>query len=155
MWQSIFEYGSLTATNAADIGLVDYTPPVDPLVPLLNVNQGEMKKKRNTSFLSILSDNEEDEQSTISDRMKFEEKIGNHESFDKFSATESVSLVKYRRMLNKKEKVDRMRMKINNILWLYILIKWIVNIIIHLVKHLVDLFINNYKKYVRHSVIII
>lgn len=117
MWQSIFEYGSLTATNAADIGLVDYTPPVDPLVPLLNVNQGEMKKKRNTSFLSILSDNEEDEQSTISDRMKFEEKIGNHESFGKFSATESVSLVKYRRMLNKKEKVDRMRMKINNILW--------------------------------------
>jgi protease-4 len=117
MWQSIFDYGSLRATNSTEIGLVDYIPPVDPLISLLNVNRREAKKKQKKSFVSsLLSEDEEDEETTISDRVKFDEKFGMHESFSKFSATEAVSLAKYKQMLNKKERVERIRMKINYVL---------------------------------------
>ena len=114
MWQSIFEYGSLRAPNSTDIGLVDYTPPVDPLISLLNVNQRGAKKKQKKSFVSSLLS--EDEETTISDRVKFDEKFGMHENFSKFCATEAVSLAKYKQMLNKKERVERIRMKINYVL---------------------------------------
>ncbi len=118
MWQSIFEYGSLRATNSTEIGLVDYTPPVDPLLSLLNVNKREAKKKQKKTFMSsLLSGDEEDEEATISDRVKFDEKFGMNESLSKFSATEAVSLAKYKQMLNKKEKVERIRMKVNNVLY--------------------------------------
>lgn len=116
MWQSIFEYGSLRAPNSTDIGLVDYTPPVDPLISLLNVNQRGAKKKQKKSFMKLLGGDDDEEETTTSDRVKFEEKCGMHESFSKFTATESVSLVKYKQMLNKKERVERIRMKINNVL---------------------------------------
>ncbi|KAL9191570.1 hypothetical protein ACHAXT_001276 [Thalassiosira profunda] len=39
MWRSIFDYGSLSADNAAEIGLVDATPPVDPLLSMLKCNE--------------------------------------------------------------------------------------------------------------------
>jgi len=116
MWQSIFEYGSLRAPNSTEIGLVDYTPPVDPLLSLLNVNLREAKKKQKKSFMKLLGGDDDEEETTTSDRVKFEEKFGMHESFSKFTATESVSLVKYKQMLNKKERVERIRMKINNVL---------------------------------------
>ena len=116
MWQSIFDYGSLRATNSTEIGLVDCTPPVDPLVSLLTVNRRKAKKRVKKSFKSLLlSSDEKDEDTTISDRVKFDETFGTHESFSKFSATEAVSLVKYKQMLNKKERVERIRMKINNV----------------------------------------
>lgn len=117
MWQSIFDYGSLRAANSTEIGLVDYTPPVDPLISLLNVNRCEARKKQKISFMRFLpSDDEEDEESMVSERVNFDEKFGMHESFSKFSATEAVSLVKYKQMLYKKERVEQIRMKINNIL---------------------------------------
>ncbi len=118
MWQSIFDYGSLRATNSTEIGLVDCTPPVDPLMPLLHVNQRKAKKKaKKSSFKSLLlSSDEKDEETTISERVKFDETFGTHESFRKFFATEAVSLVKYKQMLIKKERVERIRMKINNVL---------------------------------------
>jgi hypothetical protein len=120
MWQSIFEYGSLRAPNSTDIGLVDYTPPVDPLLSLLNVNLREAKKKQKKSFMKLLcgddDDDDDNEETTTSDRVKFDEKFGMHESFSKFCATEAVSLIKYKQMLNKKERVERIRMKINNVL---------------------------------------
>jgi hypothetical protein len=63
MWQSIFEFGSLTSANSEDIGLVDVIPPVDPLLSLLNVNKKEAKKKekKKKPFMSRLSANEEDD----------------------------------------------------------------------------------------------
>jgi len=45
MWRSIFEYGSLTPSNATEIGLVDSTPPVEYLLSLLDVNEEEVKLK--------------------------------------------------------------------------------------------------------------
>ena len=118
MWQSIFNYGSLRATNSTEIGLVDCTPPVDPLASLLTVNQCKAKKKaKKSSFMSsLLSSDEKDEEATISERVKFNETFGTHESFSKFSATETVSLVKYNQMLNKKERIERIRIKVNNVL---------------------------------------
>ena len=43
MWRSIFDYGSLTSSNSAEIGLVDATPPADPLSSLLDVNESARK----------------------------------------------------------------------------------------------------------------
>lgn len=92
MWESIFEYGSLTPHNALEIGLVDTTPPVDPMLSLLDENKGEQNSKENDLFL----------------------RFGLHESFGKFKAQESVPLVLYKTMLNKREKVESRKKMVND-----------------------------------------
>jgi ClpP class serine protease len=101
MWKSIFDYGSLTSTNAAEIGLVDSIFPVDPLLSLLHANKevaaGDKQKSVNTK-------NTSKEKKT-----KLEEIFGLNKSFDKFVATEQVSLVKYHDMMKKKTKLEERR----------------------------------------------
>ena len=124
MWKSIFDYGSLTPANSEEIGLVDSTPTVDPLISLLNVNKDEAEKEKQEKKLAMsrrwgknkakddgkMTEKDEEEESA---RKKMEEKFGINESFTKFTATEAISLAKYRQMLNKKAKVDRRRKQIN------------------------------------------
>ena len=45
MWQRIFKYGSLTAVNAKELGLVDYTPKIDPLDAILQANENDEAMK--------------------------------------------------------------------------------------------------------------
>lgn len=45
MWQRIFKYGSLPAMNAKELGLVDYTPKIDPLDAILRANENEEAMK--------------------------------------------------------------------------------------------------------------
>ncbi|KAL7538391.1 hypothetical protein ACHAXR_008529 [Thalassiosira sp. AJA248-18] len=119
MWQSIFEYGSLTSANSAEIGLVDSIPPVDPLISLLDVNkiEAKLKLKKKSSTGSKKTDNannrDDDGNEANKARKKMEEKFGLHESYSKFTATDTVSLVKYKQMLNKKAKIDGTRKQIN------------------------------------------
>ena len=123
MWKSIFDYGSLTPANSEEIGLVDSTPPVDPLISLLDVNKDEAEKKQEKKLAMSrrwgqnkarddgkMTQKEDEEESA---RKKMEEKFGINESFTKFTATEAISLAKYRQMLNKKTKVERRRKQIN------------------------------------------
>ena len=58
----------------------------------------------------------EDKKNKTVSRQKFEEKFGIHECFSKFTATESISLGKYKQMLNKKENIERTQRKINTML---------------------------------------
>lgn len=52
-------------------------------------------------------------------RGKFEGKFGLHDSYRKFDATESITLVRYLDMLNRKDKVERTRGRIDGVLrWL-------------------------------------
>ena len=114
MWQSIFDYGSLTSSNAAEIGLVDGLPPVDPLFSLLDVNKAEAEEKQKK--IKAEKKAEDDDTQKVSNKTKFEDKFGINECYTKFTATEPVSLVKYKQMLDKKEKIERTHRKINNIL---------------------------------------
>ena len=122
MWRSIFEYGSLTSLNSAEIGLVDTTPPVDPLIPLLDVNAGEEERRRKrrrmrggTRMGAGKTDADDDDVSNDA-RRKFEGKFGMHDSYRKFDATESVILVRYLDMLNRKDQVERTRGRIDGVL---------------------------------------
>lgn len=122
MWRAIFQYGSLTAANAREIGLVDHTPPVDPLASLLEVNRKEEREKRKKkmkekSFASRFGEEDEgDEEEAGAAREKMEAKLGPHESLGKFDAIEAVSLVKYKQMLDKRARVERTREKCNDAL---------------------------------------
>ena len=60
-WQKIFNHGSLTATNSADIGLVDTIPPLDPVNVLMDMNKSasldiarEKKKTRKMTTMSTM-----------------------------------------------------------------------------------------------------
>ncbi|KAL7435253.1 hypothetical protein ACHAXM_004548 [Skeletonema potamos] len=101
MWKSIFDYGSLTSANAAEIGLVDSLFPVDPLLSLLHANKEVAAGEKQES---------EDTKNTSKEkRTKLEEVFGLNKSFDRFVATEQVSLLKYHEMMNKKAKLEERR----------------------------------------------
>ena len=89
MWKSIFDYGSLSSSNSKEIGLVDSIVPVDPLLSLLQVNKEEASIKKTTKG------------------KKLEETFGLNKTFNKFVATEQVSLVKYHEMMKKKDKIEQ------------------------------------------------
>ncbi len=102
MWKSIFDYGSLTSANSAEIGLVDSLSPVDPLLSLLHANKEETKAGDEQKT-------EDTKDSTKAKKAKLEEIFGLNKSFDKFVATEQVSLVKYHEMMKKKAKLEERR----------------------------------------------
>lgn len=127
MWRSIFDYGGLTSSNSIEIGLVDTAPPVDPISYLLDVNDAKKETRRRSLFASIVARSDADDARVRNEKnddagdawKKFEENFGIHDSYRKFNATESVTLVKYLDMLNRRDKVERTRGKINDVLrWL-------------------------------------
>ena len=61
-WQKIFNHGSLTAMNSADIGLVDTIPPLDPVNVLVDMNKSASldddareKKKKTKKKMTTMS----------------------------------------------------------------------------------------------------
>mmetsp|Transcript_35585 Transcript_35585/g.60528 ORF Transcript_35585/g.60528 Transcript_35585/m.60528 type:complete len:528 (+) Transcript_35585:109-1692(+) len=128
MWQSVSEFGNLASGNAREIGLVDLSPPVDPLISLLDVNkEEEKKKKKKKNKKKIKGDDDKKTECEIEgkddkqnkktkSREKLEAKFGIHESLSKFTATESIPLSKYKQMLDKKEKIERRRKGMNDTL---------------------------------------
>ena len=95
MWKSIFDYGSLTSANSVEIGLVDSCCcVVDPLLSLLHANKVE----------AAAGDKQKSEGTQKSSKT-----IGLNKSFDKFVATEQVSIVKYNDMMKKKAKLEERR----------------------------------------------
>mmetsp|Transcript_11345 Transcript_11345/g.22672 ORF Transcript_11345/g.22672 Transcript_11345/m.22672 type:complete len:748 (+) Transcript_11345:130-2373(+) len=101
MRKSMFDYGSLSAANGADLGLIDAMFPVDPLLSLLHANKevaaGDKEKVEDGKDLIKAK------------KAKLEEIFGLNKSFDKFVATEQVSLVKYHEMMKKKAKLEERR----------------------------------------------
>jgi len=124
MWQSIFDYGSLTSSNSEEIGLVDFTPPVDPLHSLLGFNsrkeaekrKKKQKKKESLSQSSVNEGVSGEKAGDLSEEENTVSMLGLHESFSKFNATHEVSLVKYKQMLNKNAKLESRRKQLNNTL---------------------------------------
>lgn len=99
MWKSIFEYGSLTSSNSAEIGLVDSIVPVNPLFPFLRANKEVAHNTRES----------EETKEPSKAKTKLEGTFGLNISFNKFVATEQVSLVKYHEMMTKKAKLEKRR----------------------------------------------
>ena len=60
-WQKIFNHGSLTAMNSADIGLVDTIPPLDPVNVLMDMNKSALldnyarEKKKTKKKMTTMS----------------------------------------------------------------------------------------------------
>ena len=100
MWKSIFDYGSLSSSNSKEIGLVDSIVPVDPLLSLLQVNKEASTKNPDEI-------NEESSSNKTTKGKKLEETFGLNKTFNKFVATEQVSLVKYHEMMKKKDKIEQ------------------------------------------------
>ena len=101
MWKSIFDYGTLTSTNSAEFGLIDSAVPLDPLLSLLQANK---------ELSTVDEEKSADTNSAKKTRKgKLEELFGLDTNFDKFVATEQVSLVKYHGMMKKKAKLDERR----------------------------------------------
>lgn len=92
MWNSISEYGSIAALNAKEIGLVDSLPSVSPLSFMTNANKSTKAKE------------------------ELEAKFGLQISSNNFSAMDTVSVVQYKRMLDKRAKLELIQMKTNNML---------------------------------------
>ncbi|KAL3804397.1 hypothetical protein HJC23_011325 [Cyclotella cryptica] len=90
MWKSIFDYGSLTASNAKEIGLVDSTPAIGPMSFMIEASKNAKAKS------------------------KMEDKFGVDMCPTNFNATETVSVVEYKQMLDKKTRLDRTQLTINN-----------------------------------------
>jgi len=118
MWASVFKFGTLTAANAEEIGLVSATPPSDPLLSLLDVIKKEDEAKdKNTRILPYIANGKLSKKKTESKnevsmpRKKLEAKFDRH-----FTATEILSLEKYKQMLKKRENVERRRKQFKNAL---------------------------------------
>mmetsp|Transcript_15936 Transcript_15936/g.31781 ORF Transcript_15936/g.31781 Transcript_15936/m.31781 type:complete len:729 (+) Transcript_15936:109-2295(+) len=89
MWQSIFEYGSLKSTNSKEIGLVDSAPAVNPLYFLLQANKSKLVEKQ-----------------------KIETKFGPSIAFSRFTASKSITLDSYKKLLDMKRRVKEREEKI-------------------------------------------
>jgi len=93
MWNAIRNYGTLTAQNAREIGLVDNLPRINPLSSLIKFNRcGEQEMA------------------------KLKEKWTEEVDFDEFNAKESISLLGYARLVAKRKKSEERKWKIHGIM---------------------------------------
>lgn len=92
MWNSISDYGSIAAPNAKEIGLVNSLPPVSPLSFMVNANKSAKAKAG------------------------LEAKFGLEISSNNFSSMEKVSVIQYKRMLDKRAQLETLQMKMNNMI---------------------------------------
>ena len=87
MWESIYNYGSLTAANAKEIGIVDSLPVVDPLDSLLQANKSDDALK------------------------EAKEKLGKTIDLSSFRGTKAVSLQEYRSNIVKRKRAEERKWK--------------------------------------------
>jgi len=91
MWKAINKYGTLTAQNAQELGLVDSSPPINPLNALLKGNKGE------TEMAAV-------------------KKWSNELDFDNFHAKESISLTTYAQLLSRRKKAEERKWKVHSMM---------------------------------------
>jgi hypothetical protein len=142
MCQSVFDYGSLTLSNLAKIGLVDTPLPPHSLLPLLEINKSKRMKNKNPhpppphkQHRALATRDAASKRvarggprggmggggggsaclwGNNNARRMLEGRFGMHDSYHKFDATKSVMLVRYLDMLNRRDKVEKMQGWINN-----------------------------------------
>lgn len=86
IWQLLRDYGSITAHNAQEIGLVDALSNVNPLDDLIRMNQSDNKESRKKRLHGV--------------------------DLDKFQADEIITLDKYMKTLANRKSQDARRVKI-------------------------------------------
>ena len=91
MWKSISDYGQITAMNAREIGLVDSLTAVSPLNLMVNSNKNNKKA-----------------------RSKLEDKFGPEICANNFNASEKVSVIQYKRMVDKRARLERIHSAIHS-----------------------------------------
>jgi len=92
IWNSLHDFGTMTAENAKEIGLVDYLPNIDPL----------------SDFLAAKNDKEASKQLQM--------KWGKSLNLDSFHAKESISLEEYRSALVRRKKAKKMKWLLHKVL---------------------------------------
>lgn len=88
MWKAIRNYGTLTAQNALEVGLIDGSPRIDPLNALLHANKGEKEQA------------------------EMKAKWANEVEFGKFNAKEAISLTSYAQLLSRRDKAKKRKWKV-------------------------------------------
>lgn len=91
MWKSVSDYGNITATNAKEIGLVDSLTAVSPLNCMVNAIKDSKKAKP-----------------------KLEDKFGPEICANNFSACQKVSVAQYKRMVDKRARLERIHSAIDS-----------------------------------------
>lgn len=121
VWQSVHDYGTLSAYNAQEVHLIDYLPRIDPLSELVSLNNDEKKNKKrendenghdkkSNNKIDYLRDHNNDLDGTDrnQDRLEYLRKSWTwllHEQKEgKFIADEMISLDGYIKTIAKKEK---------------------------------------------------
>jgi hypothetical protein len=79
VWKQVQGHGTFTATQARTLGLIDYTPQLDPLDDLVNSNKNDETKE------------------------EMMEKYGKDADIHHFAAKEQISLGKYKALLDKRK----------------------------------------------------
>ncbi len=88
MWRLVHDHGTFTAKEAQKMGLVDFTPPLNPLQHLLDS-----------------ANNEKDEQ-----------KLGKHTDYRSFQANSAIDLPQYLSLMTKRKKISDRRWKLHYVL---------------------------------------
>mmetsp|Transcript_32510 Transcript_32510/g.38874 ORF Transcript_32510/g.38874 Transcript_32510/m.38874 type:complete len:741 (+) Transcript_32510:161-2383(+) len=88
-WKSLHDYGTMTAENAREIGLIDHLTNINPLADLLSANTNDESLSR------------------------LQTKWGNSLNFDQFHASESVSYHEYVSARRRMDKVRKMKWRIH------------------------------------------
>lgn len=89
MWKSVSEYGHLTASNAKDIGLINSLPSVSPLSFMMKANK------------------------RVKEKAKLEDKFGIEIASNTFNGTDGLSVATYKRMLDRRSKLEKLDSKLN------------------------------------------
>ncbi len=118
VWQAVHDYGTLTAVNAREVNLIDYTPRIDPLTNLVSLNQIDdaTKKDENSTSNSRNSqgDNEEDDEDKK--RINYLKKRWTWLKDQSFTANEIISMEKYTQVLSKRKKWLERKYQLNKVL---------------------------------------
>lgn len=108
MWKSIFDYGSLTASNAKEIGLVNATPSVSPIAFAVEANK-DARMPPNPHPLA----KHEQIQRRLRDLVVFGT---DSKCFTEFNATEMIPVMKYKQMLDRRKSIEKKHATINGYL---------------------------------------
>ena len=90
MWKSVTEYGHLTASNAKDIGLINSLPSVSPINFMMKANK------------------------ITKEKAKLEDRFGTEIASNTFNGTASISIMEYKRMLDKRTRFEKLDAQINS-----------------------------------------
>jgi len=120
VWQAVHDYGTLTATNAREVNLIDYTPRIDPLTELVSLNKIDDTNHTTKDFKSNGNGSKDDITNLESEedlkRIEYLKKRWTWLKDQSFTANEIISMDKYMKVLSKREKGLKTKYKLNKML---------------------------------------